>query len=222
MNFNKVLKAKREIKDSYLDDDIPILSLDIVNENQLKYSHQQFDEKMKEKYSISSEIMQIHKKIEEEFSKNNKKTYIHPPTYKLKGSPPKTSIFNDKSSQTINPIFLTAQKPLQYKNSDPNIIPAIKRPFSSENRSLVLKNDSFKSYQNKKNTVRSNYSNEFLTSNDINDEILLAKSLILKGKYREAEGKLKPLISRGINHADVYYLFGECKRLQGMYEILTR
>lgn len=50
---------------------------------------------------------------------------------------------------------------------------------------------------------------------EVNKILLEAKSLIMKQRFQEAEKTLDHLIRKNVNHADLFYLMGETKRLLG-------
>ena len=114
-------KNKTDIKDIYLDDGVPIVYLDTLNEANFRNAYQKFNQDISQKYSIDPKILDLEKKIDSEFqdkkfiqakinerleeernlqNKYNdlfaKKSHVTPPYYKFK---------NEKSTLRNEPIY---------------------------------------------------------------------------------------------------------------------
>ena len=114
-------KNKTDVKDIYLDDGVPIVYLDTLNEANFRNAYQKFNQDISQKYSIDPKILDLEKKIDAEFqdrkfvqakinekleeernlqNKYNdlfaKKSHVTPPYYKFK---------NEKSALRNEPLY---------------------------------------------------------------------------------------------------------------------
>jgi hypothetical protein len=173
-----------------------------------------------------------------------KKSHITPPFYRLKidKSPnhqnnpqiEQNNSFNKgtqtvkATQQAISQLFFNGQA---HNNNNPdfnlnraNFHEAKNKYFHSEgkkpreNRSPQAKNDP-KMCRNCEIKLRSPETNARSSvaffSGEMNKILLEAKSLITRKKLPEAERLLEHLIRKNVNHADLFYLLGETKRLLG-------
>ena len=115
---------------------------------------------------------------------------------------------NEDDIKNYNSKLLNSQ-PNQKNKSNTN-------SFFSSNPSFCLECD-LQNLINDKNIYNKDLNNKYKENKQINNIILSGKILLQKNKFQEAYNILSLAIKNGINHPDLFYLYGEvCRKLKYM------
>ncbi len=157
---------------------------------------------------------------------NNSQKNILRERNSLNISPEMINTINDsiqlKSTSNLNPKNLSSSLSSIKTNTLINFpylqINDFQKPILSLNNNCqCFECELRKLIQKKNNLYHKNFKQNTEINKSINKVILEGKYLLSKGKYEECYGKLKFLLEKGLNHPDLFYLYGEtCRKLKMM------
>ena len=164
--------------------------------------------------------------INENNTMNNSQKNTLRETKSLNLSPEMINTINDsiqlKSTSNLNPKNLSSSLSSIKTNTLINFphlqINDFQKPILSLNNNCqCFECELRKLIQKKNNLYHKNLKQNTEINKSINKVILEGKYLLSKGKYEECYGKLKFLLEKGLNHPDLFYLYGEtCRKLKMM------
>ena len=158
-------------------------------------------------------------------NKSNSLKYILREKNSLNLSPEMINTINDsvqlKSTNNLNQITLSTSlssiNTNTLKNTPHLKINDFQKPILSSNDNCQCFECELRKLIQKNNLYHINLKQNTEINKSINNVILEGKYFLSKGKYEECYDILKSLIEKGLNHPDLFYLYGEtCRKLKIM------